>query len=110
MERVTACHGEGREPGDGKSLSINTAKASVTRSTGSRLFLSVRGVPPDCVVLPPIAIDMSPAKAGYEFRSADASQMARQTWIYRYGLMITTRNLCSLITSAGSGTYIYQPI
>ena len=35
---------------------------------------------------------------------------ARQTRIYRYGLMITTRNLCSLITSAGSGSYIYQPI
>ena len=60
-------------------VDYHAAKASVTRVTGSNYFLFVRGVPPDCVDLHPVAIDMSPAKAGSEFRYANSSAIADLT-------------------------------
>ena len=46
--------------------------------------------------------------SGLKFRFADASQAARQSRIYRYCLIMSTRNLCPLIALAGSGPY-YLP-
>ena len=94
----TSCLGEtsalteGREPGDRKSLLVITAKASVTHSTGSKIFFvrtrgfarlgassALRSTPTLTVELHPIAIDMSPAEAGSEFRRLSLPNLIHST-------------------------------
>ena len=67
MKRVTACHGVGRKPEDGKRLHIIEL----------RLLSPVSRVP--CFLLPneglTPAMDMSPTDVGYKFRSPAARQI-----------------------------------
>ena len=97
---MTACHGVGREPGDGKALLIISARPSATRFTGSDIIFSLsRGFarPAEAWRLHPVAIDMSPAKAGSEFHlyiftsgSAARGAASRTLWVCRpfHGLLI----------------------
>ena len=110
MKRVTACHGVGRKPEDGKRLHIIEL----------RLLSPVSRVP--CFLLPnegltPLAMDMSPTNVGYKFRSPTArkliakfpSLMRQREGFHtcRRHVFHAQRQLC-FHTAACSGIYIHR--
>mgnify|MGYP003538519836 CR=1 FL=1 len=62
MKRVTACHGVGRKPEDGKRLHIIELRLLSPVSRVPYFLLPNEG-------LTPLAMDMSPTYVGYKFRS-----------------------------------------
>ena len=62
MKRVTACHGVGRKPEDGKRLHIIELRLLSPVSRVPYFLLPNEG-------LAPLAMDMSPTYVGYKFRS-----------------------------------------
>ena len=78
---MTACHGEGREPGDGKSLSINTAKASVTRYHGFQtIFCPYEGFRPTVSSSTPSLLICHPLK-----RVLNSAPLTLRKWLANLG-------------------------
>ena len=80
---MPASHGVGRKPGDGRRLLHIEAEASAAHSfrRGSIIFCLLAGAAPALRAYPCLP---SYVPSGLKFRSADASQPARQTQIWRW--------------------------
>ena len=68
MKRVTACHGVGRKPEDGKRLHIIELRLLSPVSRVPYFLLPNEG-------LTPLTMDMSPTGVGYKFRSPTARKL-----------------------------------
>ena len=68
MKRVTACHGVGRKPEDGKRLHIIELRLLSPVSRVPYFLLPNEG-------LTPLAMDMTPTNVGYKFRSPTARKL-----------------------------------
>ena len=98
-ERVAACHGVGRKPGDGRRQQRIEAEASAAHSLrrGSYKILRLPRVPPHRGSTRGYCL--SPAKAGSELRSP----LAHQSRICRCGLIIPMRCLGCCLPEFSAG-------
>ena len=97
-----------REGASGGCYALNPNPLPPTRfARGSVSFCLLAGAAPAARAYPCLP---SYVPSGLKFRSADASQPARQSRGCCYCLMMPIRNLCPLIMLAGSGACVYQQI